>query len=312
MIQILVVEANNGVFIKGIKNNYRVNGYTLKPSFNREWFVSESFPSGITEPISVPSDNYRYELKEEYQNMTQLKKILDVDEVAIVGEYNQREWKGEYEHLSPFYKLLYDVHPDKYVEVSFEIVYHLKIDKSIGETLFSLPSMYNIKHVSSVISSNLLRNTVDTMLFPDIVQEHLPCRLNKEDAYRIIRYHISTNIDPKWAKITSDYDFCFTVEKRLPLAEPYEYNREVVKNSLKSYNPKRYTRVYVNERPVKIFEMAPKPYTHYPLAPEFEAKDEKELKQKVETYLKEIMQKINAPLIECPHCKGHGVINTGV
>lgn len=58
---------------------------------------------------------------------------------------------------------------------------------------------------------------------------------------------------------------------------------------------------------MKVYEIAPKEYQSYPVIEPFNGNGEDDLKQNIQTYLNEIMIKINEPLIECEHCKGLGV-----
>ena len=49
------------------------------------------------------------------------------------------------------------------------------------------------------------------------------CRLTSQESFDIIRWYIKRNIDPKAAEMTSDYDFCLTVKKLIPLESPKEF-----------------------------------------------------------------------------------------
>ena len=50
-------------------------------------------------------------------------------------------------------------------------------------------------------------------------------------------------------------------------------------------------------------------YDGYPLMPPMTADNQEELNEKVNEYLKELIEFINEPLIECKCCKGRGIIN---
>ncbi|MNW57759.1 hypothetical protein D3C74_355840 [compost metagenome] len=54
--------------------------------------------------------------------------------------------------------------------------------------------------------------------------------------------------------------------------------------------------------------MAPKPYQSYPTIHKFTGNNEEELNHNINTYLEELMKKINQPYVECEHCKGMGVV----
>jgi hypothetical protein len=119
---------------------------------------------------------------------------------------------------------------------------------------------------------------------------------------KIIRNHIKLNIDPKYARITSDYDFCLTVEKVIS-HEPIPYS--VVMGTKR--RPRNETR-YRNSRSIKIFQTSPEGYTDYPTQKPINGLNQKDLEEKVDLYLNELMEEINKPFIECEHCNGMGVI----
>ncbi|MFK5882928.1 MAG: hypothetical protein QM489_01155 [Candidatus Izemoplasma sp.] len=43
----------------------------------------------------------------------------------------------------------------------------------------------------------------------------MPCEISSQDLYNIIRERVKQNINYENAAITSDYDFCFTVKRKL-------------------------------------------------------------------------------------------------
>ena len=137
-----------------------------------------------------------------------------------------------------------------------------------------------------------------------------PCKLSCSETYKIIREYIKTNIDHNWATIHSDYDFCFSVEKLIVLDEPEKYSVDI--NNMNFFSnrkrkPKYETR-YRKYRNIKIFEMAPSSYQSYPVVKPFVGENYDDLVKNIEEYLSKLMPKINEPLIDCPHCKGAGVI----
>ena len=73
--------------------------------------------------------------------------------------------------------------------------------------------------------------------------------------------------------------------------------------------PKYETR-YRKSREVEVFNMtsAKDKYNNYTIIKGFEGNSEEDLKNKIDTYLEELMAIINEPLHDCPHCKGMGVI----
>ena len=130
-----------------------------------------------------------------------------------------------------------------------------------------------------------------------------PCKINTEDLYKIVREFVKTNINPKYARITSDYDFCFTVKKLIPLSETKAYQADISRTK-----KQRWVTKYVNEREVTVFEMAPKAYQHYTVIQPIEGNNYQDLEKNIDDYLTKLITYINEPLVDCPHCKGRGVI----
>ena len=155
-----------------------------------------------------------------------------------------------------------------------------------------------------ITSKDLKSQKIDTIAFPSSFSPMLPCCLPKENLYQIIRQHVRENIDTKVAKITSDYDFCFSVAK--------------IHNS---YKPK-YSAIY--KKPVKLnaiavvkqkqmyetcLHIAPTPRTDYAVLKDLYANNHTEMNTKVKTLLSNIITNINTPLEICPHCEGTGLNN---
>jgi hypothetical protein len=67
------------------------------------------------------------------------------------------------------------------------------------------------------------------------------------------------------------------------------------------------TRYRLNRR-VQVFEMAPKPYQKYTVIKPFEGTSYENMMESVETYLSDLIEEINKPLVDCPNCNGMGVI----
>lgn len=137
---------------------------------------------------------------------------------------------------------------------------------------------------------------------PALLQDS-PCSLSREDSYEIIREHVNKNIDNRFAKVTSDYNFCFTVKKFVE-TEPTAYKRCVNPNARKF----KYVTDYRTKRDVVILEIAPNAYEKYPVVEPFRGENLADLKSNIDRYLSDLMAKINRPVSDCPHCKGAGVV----
>ena len=151
------------------------------------------------------------------------------------------------------------------------------------------------------------------IFFPKVLLPTRPCKLSSYQSYQIIRNHIKDNINPKYAEITSDYDFCLSVAKKIRLAEkePYEVDTNNSLFSERKRKPKYETR-YRTDRTIVAYETAPlkdnSVYKGYTKTEGFEAANYRELEEKIKTFLADLMEVINEPLVDCSHCKGQGVV----
>jgi hypothetical protein len=181
----------------------------------------------------------------------------------------------------------YDTIEGGYVNVELEVEY-------LGETTNIL--IDKPKYPMS-------RFIIDQINTHPVLHDELPCFINGKQLYVVVREFIKKNIDPKYARITSDYDFCLTVSKVIA-HEPIEKQgtRQVSKRKTVPYN------YYVRERLVKCFETSPEGYSNYPKMQGITAKSAVELEKEVDKYCQDLIDMINEPLKECPHCSGRGVV----
>jgi len=146
---------------------------------------------------------------------------------------------------------------------------------------------------------------IDRLTLHPVLLPERPCELSKEESYKIIRDYVKTHIDPKVAYVSSDYDFCFSVTKNIKLSETIPYQKDI--SHYRARKPK-YVTAYQTDRKVVIYETAPKPYQSYPTCEAFWGENYEALKRNVDAFLKELIDRINEPLCDCPTCKGRGVI----
>ncbi len=137
---------------------------------------------------------------------------------------------------------------------------------------------------------------------PALLQDK-PCELSREDSYEIIREHVKKHIDPRFARVISDYDFCFRVLKRVE-TDPTAYQRCINPTARKL----KYVTDYRTKRDVVALEIAPKPRDKYCVVEPFRGDNQADLKANIDRYLSDIMAEINRPVSDCPHCKGAGVV----
>lgn len=261
--------------------NYLFDGEKPKKTYRNSWFELDNLPTKIERKIAPQRINIRYELNPKYPMSELTPKII---EESYIDED------------SPYYDVigLYERKWDQTEETMEEVEFQLNIIEELEENFEITKQEYDLKY-----------NFLDILNTHPILLRTKPCSLTREESYKIIREYIKANINPLYASITSDYDFCFTVQKVIELYKPEEYQVNI--NSGTKRKPKYETR-FKRSRSEKIYEAAPKPYQSYPVVQPFSGKNEEDLKNNIKTFLEELISKINEPIKECEHCKGTGVV----
>lgn len=257
-----------------------IDGEQLESTYNKDWFKVKDVPTKIEKMKPAQKINQRYELKEGYPESELTPKIVQTS-----------DFYDKYEDVSGLYTYKYDEVEGGLEEIEFEV-----------NVIEELDVEFEMKRVDYKPEYNFL----DKLETHPILLPSKPCKLTHKQSYDIIRNHIKHNIDSKYARVTSDYDFCLTVKKVIELYEPQSY--QVNLNAGHSRRkPKYETRFKINKE-LTIFEVAPKVYNEYTVVTPFTGDNYDDLLNNIEKYLNELMSKINEPLKECECCKGNGVI----
>lgn len=283
--------------------NYIINGDKPTESFHDKWSVLKSKLKTIQEKQNVPNDNYRYELKN--TDLANDKIPLTFDCETVEREDNDsydRYWKDEYNELSSLYKLVYDEHEPILVDVPFEYEELMSIKGDIHQEGFSF-SADNCK----ITEDSLVFPVINQVLYPNILLPTKTCRLPIDKTYKIILAHIQEHIDGKYAYISENYNDHFTVKKRISFEDPEEYTVNV--NAMYSRRKPKYEKRYRTHRDVTLFTLNNNKNCKYGVTVNpFVGENQTDLKNKIETFLKELMEHVNAPVVDCPHCNGDGVV----
>jgi hypothetical protein len=252
---------------------------------------------------SVP-DELRKSLKEFYTT-EEMPREWDIDADDYV--FLNTEFESSLQHL---YEDVYEKTESYWESADIE-------HKVLGElTLenFTIPERIEVKLCNKAhdykidtvdLSSIVTYDDLTKMVLPEFCLHTQPCSLSREQVYRIIRAYIKDNIDPKVARITSDYDFCFSVSKRVKI-KPYVNKYEITKSNGKSYRSPRFQQNTVEEKLQIIFKAAPKVYQDYPVIEPWKADNLQDLQDQMKFYLETLMAEINSEVSECPHCNGTG------
>lgn len=310
IIKLSVINAKNGMFFRVVKSPWNpsslmLNDEPLQPSFKSGWFMCVEMKR-FTRKTFLPNINYRFELIDPI-NFPNLPLTMPKSEVFEEKKdndgYRQCTWKEEMKHLQGLYREVSDPQDPVIIEIPFEIESSMTIDRSIGENPFS----YSVGKYAPITHENAKAMGIDELFYPNILHEHLPCQLTSKETYDIIREHVKRNIDPTSARVSSDYDFYFAVNKLVKLWKPQIKQNELLTVKGKSFKNKKYREYTITNREFSVFEMAHN-YRGYKNIEPFSGDNHRDMQQKIDAYLEELMVAINTPLEDCPHCKGMGVI----
>jgi hypothetical protein len=260
-------------------SNWLFDGVTPKATQKKGWFEIPGWPTEVKKHIHGKHRLVSYNLRPEFIPSAALPK--EVDEDFFLDDDN--------EHLQELYVGVMEEVPESWESVDFSIARIAHVNSNWE--FVSVPR--NVQHL-----------LIDEILIHEALLQDKPCHLPEQESFDIIREHIKQNIDPKVARISSNYDFCLTVVKIIPTVKPEPYS--VCVNPL-AKKPK-YKTSYRNNKEIVAFECAPKAYGKYPIVEPFKGTSYADLNQNIQAFLKELMTKINQPLIECPHCEGSGVV----
>jgi len=320
------VRVNQGYYISTDKNGdsyntkdltrYIINGTNPSKTFHKNWYFIKDMPTKMQQLVNQPNINYRYELMDKDLESEKIPLILIRDDVTYIDDFeNCRMWSAEYSKYESLYDLIFDKQEPKLIDIDFncEVLLELNVEKINEPEKISYDvqrTQYSSDGTMVLNNSHVNHQLIDKIMFPEIIMHNRPCKLTSHQMYKIVRQYIKQNINYDVAKISSDYDFCFTVEKIIALSEPYTNSTEIKKNNGKSYATPRCKKRYVSTRSVKVYEMtySPKGYQGYTPIKSVEANNEAELKEKVDKICEELIIMINEPYVDCPHCNGMGVV----
>ena len=292
-------------------DTFLINGDHPKPTFDKYWFCVDSEPSTVQQSVSQPYINYRFELKEIALESDKIPKLLKREEAQIDTE-DGWEWREEYKDYASLYKPMSDKQDDAIEDVEFtytEIMSLKGIDSHDGFSYDVQRTQWKPDGKGAITEKSVEHQQIDKIVFPSLVLASRPCSLTPEQTYKIIREHILSNLNGAVAKITSDYDFCFTVKKRVKLVSPKKYTVDVNNGIFQKRKRKsKYQERTQTETLVEIFEMTPNGYRGYSTVKGFVGNNQTELKNNIDSYLKELMDFINSPLVQCSHCNGEGSV----
>lgn len=303
------IKTNEGCYIqldhygRYNENNLLFDGVSPTKTFDQKWYYIKDIPKKVTCLDEQLYINHRYELKDKSIVSEKFPLVFCKDDVTTKdGDFTE-----EFSEISSLYKYVYDTPPRVEVELDVKFIIVADVVKVVKPSCFDYDIMstgwLSNKKTFKFDANELEYSLMDKIVFPPILLPQRPCMIKSKDLYNIIRAHIKKHIDNRYAKITSDYDFCFTVKKSLSLSE-YE-KQDVNKNKNKTKKNR-----YITEREHICFEMTNKEdaYKGYIPLEDLYGENQEDLKSKIDNMCEDILTMINEPLVSCPHCYGRGAI----
>ena len=310
-----IVKTNKGCFISDCKETTKNYNYDYhrsiipellfddkkaQQSYLRHWYFIDSYPVSIKKKEADKSINTRYEIVD---------KTLVSDKIPeiILSENFDND-----SLTANLYNFSYDTIEGSWVDFPciLDIIYETDDFTFPTDFKYSAKHQVNFKDESIILDRNNIKHSMlYEMILPEIMLQETPCELSSPDVYKIVREHIKNNIDLSVARITSDYDFCFTVRKILPLFKPEIVFYQNIFASTKKARAKIHKSVQ-EYKEITVFEMtdSKRMYNDYTPIPSIQANNEVELKEKLDSFLEQIMIIINKKYEPCPHCEGTGYI----
>ncbi len=282
-------------------------------TFSENWVLIKGIEDiKKVEKLGCPEKvNKRYELKDPSLKSDKIPEVI----AEIIETDCDGDWYGEYASLQGLYEYKYDKSPVKYETQEFEpeLLGEINLENatnindmrvSVYKTNWKREGEKNIDLSSAVQFSDLER-----MFTPEFALPVRPCYLTSEQTYKIIRKHVNDNINSAVAVVTSDYDFCFTVKKKITI-KPITWKTEIKKSNGRSYAKPRFRSRTHTHKQIEIFEMTHKGknYGDYTVIEGFKGENFNDLVENIKLCLKELMEYINLPVKECEHCGGTGSI----
>ena len=308
---------NYGTVRSTLQTTALINDKPLTPTFSNVWYLIED-ETEITSYKEKKSDHSvlsHYVLKDadmEIEGKIPFR-LHPVDVQQYWDEDDECNCWKNFSSIQSLYEPVYNKVIGIYEEVEFEVeckgVVEGDISKPIDTTFrISKDVGWGNKEVKPVQLDKIVHyGELDQILTPEFAIHTKPCALTSQQTYDIIRTYVKDHIDPKHAIITSDYDFCFTVKKKVAL-KPWVRSTELKKANGRSYRSPKFKTQTVDHKQVEIFEMTheAKGYQGYTVIKDFVGASLEDLVDTIKNYLQDLIDYINMPVAECQHCSGTG------
>lgn len=292
MLDLTIVKSKHGVFVNAYNHSSYYNNYAIdldqylfdgeapQKTYRQGWYQIKDIPKKVEKLVNGKTTIVKYLLN------------LNITPNAVMPQEVEPDFFEDEDnyYLKEHYTAVKNQTESTKVAEEFKVNLYEQYD--------------NFKPIKQEFEP--VYDLVSTIVTPGKFWTEIPCKIGPEASFKYIREYIKKHIDGRFARLSSDYDFCLTVQKRIPLSEPEEFTYFSLGRTKRAKTIEK--KGLRDTRDLAIFEMAPKPYQSYSLAPTFEADTTNELHDKIQTFCKDLMEQINEPVKDCPHCKGRGII----
>lgn len=315
----LYISRDNG---SSWSSQVRINGQVPEETHHPSWKkVKGNKIESITVNGGRSYTNRRFQLKDPSVESPSIPLTLSEEEACILKEGYEYfiGTDSKYYPYRDLYTFEQDLLPPEQVPLGSWESEHLGEISTIESDKFSTMKLNVLKddvwtHKGcNVLDLSSIVKYEDFELFmtPSLMLHTRPCSLTSKQTYNIIRNYVKENINPKEARVTSDYDFCFTV-KKVVHTKPWIKSTEILKTNGKSYKKPKFSKEEISSELVEVFEMThdEREYGNYTTISGFTGSNLKDLEQNIKQYLDKLMQTLNTPVKKCEHCSGTGAIIT--
>ena len=298
MINLIGIRVGDKYYITEYRNGrykfpeYIINSIKPDTTFHPSWASINSEPKSIGRFVSG-------ERIEEYYLLNDVEMESDALPLRISVD--------DYKEMSPrvadaFYdrKIVYGKERFKELDFTFDCSFEFdKLPNSIiqGKKLIKEGVLNGIK-----INYQLL----DTIVFPELLWNTRPVYVSSEDMFKIVRGYIKEHIDYDVALIEHDGESFFKVAKRVKLNTPKEYTVDLNAGTKRR---KKLVKKVAEFKTINVLDIEPKNsnYSHKLVEPIY-GNNLEDLNDKINKYLTDLIDFINTPIKECPHCNGLGMV----
>lgn len=310
---------HKGMFINGVPAETIENLKTLK---NETWYRLPDTKeiTSVKHTVASPRVQNGWTLHDPKLASEHIPLNLSMTDLYHDVDEEDDEWGGKYASLHSLYT-------PTYAEVKTEVLDIEFTFQSLGEfeiSNFNKPEQMMVtmrqdggfssdKDIQVELDKVVHFYQIEELLTPSFLLHTRPCYLTSRQVYQIVRSHIKSIYDPKKFKITSDYDFCFTVKKIIKV-KPFT---DIVSQSVKKGRgwTSKHVKVEVTQKEVEVFAMTwagyngkANGYDGYTPIDGWKANSVKELHDKIKEYLDDLTVLLLTDTKECECCKGYGHI----